>query len=80
LAKRQAKKTARKRKEAGTGRGPGRPVTTGKGELVGLRCHKPFLEAVDGWRDTRELSRPAAIVKLAEIGLRAEGQETRSAD
>ena len=51
----------------------GRPVTTGKGDLIGLRCHKPFLTAVDEWREEQDekLSRPAAIVRLAEIGLKA---------
>jgi hypothetical protein len=50
-------------------RGPAR--TTGPGTLVGLRCHAPFLEAVDGWRESEDTkpSRPAAIVRLAEIGL-----------
>jgi hypothetical protein len=47
-------------------------VTTGTGEQVKLRCHKPFLDAVDGWRADRELTRPAAIVQLAEIGLDVE--------
>jgi hypothetical protein len=49
----------------------GRPATTGKGVLVGLRCHPPFLQAVDGWREREEgtPSRPAAIVRLAELGL-----------
>ena len=49
----------------------GRPITTGKGELVGCRCHKPFLESVDRWRAGEGLSRPAAIVRLAEKGLAA---------
>jgi hypothetical protein len=60
-----AKKVARKRR--------GRPTTTGKGKLIGLRCHKPFLTAVDEWREEQrdQPSRPAAIVRLAEIGLKA---------
>jgi hypothetical protein len=54
----------------------GRPVTTGKGLLVGVRCHKEFLDHVDAWRakQERELSRPAAIHRLAEIGLRVGGR------
>ena len=59
---------ARKRKNAP---GAGRPKTTGIGELVGLRCHKPFLSAVDAWRGSRDLSRPAAILQLAQAGLDA---------
>ena len=52
-------------------RGP--PRTTGPGTLVGLRCHKPFLNAVDGWRERQEdkPTRPAAIVRLAERSLAA---------
>jgi hypothetical protein len=62
-----AKKGVRKRR--------GRPISTGKGELIGLRCHKPFLVAVDAWRAKQEgvISRPAAIIRLAEIGLKAKG-------
>jgi hypothetical protein len=60
-----AKKAARKRR--------GRPATTGKGKLIGLRCHKAFLAAVDAWRSKQgDLSRPAAIVRLAELALAAE--------
>jgi hypothetical protein len=60
-----AKKVSRKRR--------GRPTTTGKGKLIGLRCHKPFLAAVDEWREEQDEkpSRPAAIVRLAEVGLKA---------
>jgi hypothetical protein len=54
----------------------GRPVTTGKGTLVGIRCHKEFLGRVDAWRAAQprtvqgdQISRPAAIHQLAEIGL-----------
>lgn len=61
MAKRKARKKAKSRR--------GRPVTTGKGELVGLRCHKPFLERVDRWRASGAISRPAAIIQLAELGL-----------
>ena len=58
-----AKKVTRKRR--------GRPPATGKGQLIGLRCYKPFLTAVDEWREEQDEkpSRPAAIVRLAEIGL-----------
>jgi hypothetical protein len=61
-----AKKVVRKRR--------GRPRTTGKGKFIGLRCHKPFLAAVDEWREEQDEkpSTPAAIVRLAELGLRAE--------
>lgn len=67
-----------KRKRATGKKGPGRPVTTGKGQLIGLRCHSAFIEVVDKWRadqaataggNVTPLTRPAAIVKLAELGL-----------
>jgi hypothetical protein len=63
---------ARKPKRNGK-RGPLR--TTGPGKLIGLRCHAPFLAAVDEWREEQDEkpSRPAAIVRLAEIGLKAKG-------
>jgi hypothetical protein len=50
-------------------RGP--PRTTGPGTLVGLRCHVPFLKAVDDWRARQDdkPTRPAAIMRLAEAGL-----------
>lgn len=61
-------------------KGRGRPATTGKGVLVGLRCHAPFLNAVDGWREREEgkPSRPAAIVRLAELGLATSGLAART--
>jgi hypothetical protein len=57
-----AKKTKKRR---------GPPRTTGPGTLVGLRCHQPFLDAVDGWRARQDdkPTRPAAVVRLAELGL-----------
>ena len=57
----------------------GRPVTTGKGTLVGIRCHKEFLGRVDAWRAGQEgeLSRPAAIHRLAELWLDAGGRDTK---
>jgi hypothetical protein len=46
------------------------PQITGA-EVFGVRCNTRFLDAVDHWRDRQNnnLSRPAAIVRLAEIGL-----------
>jgi hypothetical protein len=64
MAKRAGRSSAKKPKR-------GRPVTTGMGTLIGIRCHKDFLSRVDGWRAKQEgdVSRPDAIRKLAEIGL-----------
>lgn len=69
-----------KQKRARRSKGPGRPVTTGTGKLVALRCREAFVKAVDAWRERQTggsstvapLSRPAAIVRLAEIGLASE--------
>jgi hypothetical protein len=57
----------------------GRPVTTGRGTLIGIRCHKEFLTRVDAWRagQAGELSRPAAIHRLAELWLDTAGRETK---
>ena len=71
---------AKRAKRTAGSRGPGRPPTTGIGKLVALRCRDSFIEAVDLWRESQVggsasvamLSRPAAIVRLAEIGLTAE--------
>jgi hypothetical protein len=54
-------------------RGRGRPVTTGKGKLVGVRFLKAPLARLDEWiaRHAPGLGRPAAIRQLVEIGLRA---------
>jgi hypothetical protein len=53
-------------------RGRGRPVTTGRGILIGVRCHKPLLTLLDRWRKQQgaEISRPDALRQLAELSLR----------
>ncbi len=40
-------------------------------KVIGVRCQAEFLMAVDTWREQQEalLSRPAAIRRLAELGL-----------
>jgi hypothetical protein len=49
----------------------GRPKTTGKGELIGVRILPPFLKELDAWIAGREprLSRPEAIRRFVEQGL-----------
>jgi len=54
----------------------GRPVTTGKGTLIGVRLLDEQLAALDAWIADQELdlgipdmSRPEAIRRLIEIGL-----------
>ncbi|MCS3929240.1 hypothetical protein M2175_004271 [Bradyrhizobium elkanii] len=51
----------------------GRPVTTGKGTLVGVRLQPDDLSAIDDWRRKQgDLpGRPEAIRQLVEIGLKA---------
>ena len=52
----------------------GRPVTTGKGTLIGVRILDAPLAALDDWiakQKEPELSRPEAIRRLVELGLRA---------
>jgi hypothetical protein len=50
----------------------GRPVTTGKGTLIGVRLLDPPLAVLDEWISRQgdpHLSRPEAIRRLVEIGL-----------
>ena len=52
----------------------GRPVTTGKGTLIGVRLLDAGLATLDDWiakQDEPDLSRPEAIRRLVEIGLKA---------
>jgi hypothetical protein len=52
----------------------GRPVTTGKGTLVGVRFLKAPLARIDEWitrQSDSALTRPEAIRRLVELGLKA---------
>jgi hypothetical protein len=52
----------------------GRPVTTGKGTLIGVRLLDTPLAKLDAWiADQKEpdLTRPEAMRRLLEIGLKA---------
>jgi hypothetical protein len=52
----------------------GRPVTTGRGTLIGVRLLKTPLAALDDWIARQQepgLSRPEAIRRLIEIGLQS---------
>jgi hypothetical protein len=51
----------------------GRPVTTGRGTQIGERWHDPELAAIDAWiaAHDKALTRPEAIRRLVEIGLKA---------
>ena len=49
----------------------GRPITTGKGELIGVRLLPELLSAVDRYQEQVEAeSRPEAIRRLIEIALK----------
>jgi hypothetical protein len=54
----------------------GRPRTTGLGTGILVRMHGPELNALDAWiSKQREVgSRPEAIRRLVELGLKAKGK------
>jgi hypothetical protein len=55
----------------------GRPVTTGTGTIVGVRMLDRPLAALDAWiakQKEPELSRPEAVRRLVELGLKAKGK------
>nr|QDP26257.1 hypothetical protein FNV92_30675 [Bradyrhizobium cosmicum] len=50
----------------------GRPPTTGRGTQIGMRWQDPELSAIDAWREAHDVaSRPEAIRRLVELGLKA---------
>ena len=52
----------------------GRPVTTGKGTLIGVRLLDAPLATLDAWISRQkepDLTRPEAIRRLVELGLKA---------
>jgi hypothetical protein len=54
----------------------GRPRTTGRGLLLGVRVHANFLKALDEWREKQNggrLTRPEAIRQLAWLALMQRG-------
>jgi hypothetical protein len=53
----------------------GRPKTTGIGVQIGMRWQEPDLEMIDDWIDRQKapFTRPEAIRRLVEIGLKAKG-------
>jgi hypothetical protein len=61
-----------KRKKTKKTKKVGRPHTTGPGHIVGVRCQKAFLKAVDAWLKQNKvhgLTRAGAIRLLAEVAL-----------
>jgi len=52
-------------------------VTTGKGTLIGVRLLDDPLASLDAWiakHKERDLTRPEAIRRLVELGLKAKGK------
>jgi hypothetical protein len=65
---------AKRRLRVITKRKRGRPVTTGKGTLIGVRFLKAPLARLDEWiakQNDSTLTRPEAIRRLVELGLKA---------
>jgi hypothetical protein len=57
----------------------GRPVTTGKGTLIGVRLLDDPLTSLDVWiakQKKPDLSRPEAIRRLVEAGLKAKAAKS----
>ena len=55
----------------------GRPVTTGTGTTIGVRMLDDRISVLDAWiakQKEPELSRPEAIRRLVELGLKAKGK------
>jgi hypothetical protein len=55
----------------------GRPITTGKGTLIGVRLLDDPLSILDAWivkQKEPDLSRPEAIRRLVELGLKAKAK------
>jgi hypothetical protein len=54
----------------------GRPKSTGSGYPQLVRLHDAQIKAIDGWAKAQddEPSRPEAIRRLVEIGLKAKGK------
>jgi hypothetical protein len=58
----------------------GRPKTTGKGVGIMVRGHDDFLRPLDAWiaKQNPQPSRPEAIRRLVEIGLKAHTPEPKA--
>ena len=54
----------------------GRPKTTGLGTGIMVRGHEDFLRPLDAWiaKQKDQPSRPEAIRRLVELGLKAKGK------
>jgi len=52
----------------------GRPVTTGKGELIGVRLHEPALGDLDAWIGAQPKPRPSRPEAIRRILAEALGK------
>jgi hypothetical protein len=54
----------------------GRPKTTGSGQPQVVRMHDQQIASIDAWIAMQEIeiSRPEAIRRLVEVGLKAKGK------
>jgi hypothetical protein len=54
----------------------GRPKTTGPGQPQVVRMHDQQIASIDAWIEMQEdpISRPEAIRRLVELGLKAKGK------
>jgi hypothetical protein len=52
----------------------GRPKTTGTGTAQLVRMHDDQIRAIDKWRHDQDVSRPEAIRRLVELGLKAKAK------
>lgn len=56
---------------------PGRPKTTGPGTGILVKMHDPQLDAIDAWSAKQKdpgLTRPEAIRRLVDLGLKSKGK------
>ena len=65
-----------KRSIRGTKKSRGRPKTTGTGVQIAMRWQSLELTLIDSWieKHAPDLSRPEAIRRLVEIGLKAKAK------
>jgi hypothetical protein len=52
----------------------GRPKSTGSGLPQLVRMHNAQIAAIDKWRCEEDVSRPEAIRRLVELGLKVKGK------
>jgi len=56
----------------------GRPKTTGKGTLIGIRLQKPDLKALDDYCERKGVTRPEAIRRFIRAILQADRDQAKT--